>query len=303
MTKVLITGGTGLVGSHLSKKLTTLGYKVYILSRNKIPENNSVFFWDWKQRKINLNILKQTDYIIHLAGANIGSKRWTNKRKQQIVDSRVESGNFILEQITKYNIPIKAFISASAIGYYGATTKDEIFNEDTPAANDFIGTTCKIWEEMSEKFQNMGIRSVKLRTGIVLSNKGVISKILRIKKFRLIPILGSGKQHLPWIHIEDLCNIYIHAIENTKIQGSFNAVATQKVNYTTFVQTLIQVISKKYYLIKIPQCIIKLLFGEMSKILLEGTNISNDRIKQTGFRFKYPNLNEALINLSPKSKK
>lgn len=298
MTKVLITGGTGLVGQHLSKMLLSKGYEVSILSRTKsIDSKISVFYWDINKNTIDKEAINSVDYIIHLAGVNIAGKRWTKSRKQEIIDSRVKSTELLFYNIDP-NHNLNAFISASAIGYYGAITSNHIFTETDSPANDFLGETCRLWEDSANKFQNHGIRTVKIRTGIVLSKQGgALSKMIKPFKLGFGSALGSGKQFMPWIHIDDLCEIYIKAIEDSEMNGAYNAVAPEHINNTAFSRKIAKQLKKPFWALKIPAFLFKILFGEMADILLKGSRVSSDKIIASGYDFKYPTLKSALKNL------
>jgi uncharacterized protein (TIGR01777 family) len=298
MTKVLITGGTGLVGQHLTKMLLNKGYEVAILSRTKNTDNKiPVFYWDINTNIIDKEAIKSGDYIIHLSGVNIAGKRWTKSRKQEIVDSRVKSTELIFNNISQ-NHSLKAFISASAIGYYGAVTSNHIFTEADSSAKDFLGETCRLWEDSADKFQDLGIRIVKIRSGIVLSKQGgALSKMIKAFKLGFGSALGSGKQFMPWIHIDDLCEIYIKAIEDSEMTGAYNAVAPEHINNIEFSQKIAKQLKKPFRALNIPAFIFKILFGEMADILLKGSRVSSDKIIASGYGFKYPTLKGALKNL------
>lgn len=298
MAKVLITGGTGLVGQHLSRMLLNKGYEVAILSRTKrIDTEIPLFYWDINKNLIDKEAIKSVDYIIHLAGVNIAGKRWTKIQKQQIVDSRVKSTELLFNNISlKHNL--KGFISASAIGFYGATTSNHIFTETDSSANDFLGETCRLWEDSANKFQNIGIRTVKIRTGLVLSKHGgALSKIIKAFKLGFGSALGSGKQYMPWIHIDDLCEIYIKAIDDSEMNGAYNAVASEHINNFEFSKKIAKQLKKPFWALRIPEFLFKILFGEMADILLKGSRVSCDKIKASGYNFKYPTLKSALSNL------
>jgi uncharacterized protein (TIGR01777 family) len=299
METVLITGGTGLVGKYLSKKLQEKGYSVSFLSRaSQKTLSEKTFEWNYKVNKIDNSVFNNIDYIIHLAGANIGDKRWTAKRKQLIIESRVKTGQLIFSKIKEQNRNLKAFISASAIGYYGTITSDKIFTETDLPANDFLGNTCKQWEQSADRFKELGIRTVKIRTGVVLTEKGgALSKMIIPVKMGIGSAIGTGKQYLPWIHIDDLCGIYIKAIEDKTIEGSINAVAPDYCTNRDFTEILASVLNKPFWFPNIPAFIMKLIFGEMSSILLKGSRVSSDLIISKGYNFMFPNLKKALIDL------
>lgn len=304
MATILITGGTGLVGRHLSKKLQEKGYNVAILSRTSKKESTMpTYTWDLDKNEIEKEAIDAANCIIHLAGANIGDKRWTANRKQLIIDSRVKTGQLIFNKIKEQNKDLKAFISASAIGYYGTVTSPKIFTETDPPAKDFLGDTCRQWEQMTDRFKDFGIRTVKIRTGVVLTGQGgALSKMITPVKIGIGSAIGSGSQYLPWIHIDDLCGIYIKAIEDTQMDGAYNAVAPDHKTNKEFTRTLARVLKKPFWFPNLPAITMKALFGEMSVILLKGSRVSADKIMSTGYKFLFPNLENALIQILKKEK-
>jgi len=291
MAKILITGGTGLVGSRLTKILTNKNHEVAILTRS--PDAKNEYQWDLQKKSIDKKAFENTDYIIHLAGAGIADERWTNERKKVIIDSRVESAHLLFETIKKENIPLKGFISASGSGYYGAVTTDKIFTETDKVGNDFLGEVCEKWEAAALQFEELNIPVTILRTGIVLSEKGGALAKMRLP---VISPLGSGKQYMPWIHIDDLCEMYIQAIEDN-LTGVFNAVGPEHHTSTTFSKALAKSISRPYVGICVPSFMLKLIFGDLSKILLEGSRISSKKIEKKGYSFRFETLKKALNNL------
>ncbi len=299
MAKVLITGGTGLVGTHLRIKLQEMGYEVAILSRTKRNETKLLTYtWDYNKDEIDKDAINTSDYIIHLAGVNLGEKRWTSKRKQLIFDSRIKSAELIYNNIDKGNNRLRAFITASAIGYYDAITSDKELNETEPPSDDFLGQTCKKWEQVADRFTDIGIRAVKIRTGVVLAKQGgALSKIIIPIKMGIGSAIGDGNQYLPWIHIDDLCSIYIKAIEDTQMIGAFNAVAPEHKTNKQFIETIAHYMDKPFGFPKIPAFAIKVIFGKMSEMILTGSRISSDKIRNSGFVFRYPNLESALEQL------
>jgi uncharacterized protein (TIGR01777 family) len=295
MKKVLITGGTGLIGKRLSSLLQSKGYEVRILSRSKNPESPyKVFIWNLDTSYIDEKTFKDLDYIVHLAGAGIADKKWSEKRKQIIIDSRVESTNLLYNTVKKLQTPLKGFISASAVGYYGSVTSDTIFDETHQPATDFLGKVCRLWEESIFKFQQSNIRTVALRTGIVLSNHG---GALKKMKTPIITPLGNGKQYMPWIHIDDMCEMYIKAIEDTSLEGAYNAVAPEHHTNASFSKAIAKNFKRPFIPIGAPAFILKTVFGEMATVILNGSRASVEKIKKAGFQFKYPMLKEALKNI------
>jgi len=302
MSSVLISGGSGLVGRHLCKKLQETGYDVAILSRS--PNPNTLppsYSWDIDRNEIDREAINNCDFIIHLAGVNIGAKRWTTKRKQAILNSRIKSADLIFNNIDKQNNKLIAFISASAVGYYGALTSEKIFSETDSAASDFLGETCNLWEQAADRFTGIGIRTVKIRTGVVLSKKGGALAKLKIPiQFGFGSAIGHGRQYMPWIHMDDLCAIYIQALENEEMNGAFNAVAPEHTTNKALTRKMARALHKPIWFPKIPAFIMKLLFGEMSAMLLKGSRISSDKIQAAGYQFRFPQLDIALNSLLTK---
>ena len=299
METILISGGTGLVGRHLCKKLKDKGYAVGFLSRASRQDMDiPTYAWDIESNEIEKEAIETADYIIHLAGANIGSRRWTNKRRQIIIDSRVKTGQLIFDKIKDNKNKLKAFISASAIGYYGAITTDKIFTETDPPSNDFLGKICQQWEQTADNFERLGIRTVKIRTAIVLTKQGgALARMITPVKLRIDPTLGRGNQFLPWIHIDDLCGIYIKAIEDTQMNGAYNAASPDHTTNRDFAKTLARVLNKHFWFPNIPSFLLKLIFGKMSEILLNGSRVSSEKIIKAGYKFKFTNLESSLVDL------
>lgn len=296
---VLITGGTGFVGKHLTQLLVANGFSVSILSRSKKNNSETVFYYTWDVEKqiIEDEAIQKADFVIHLAGANIGEKRWTKTRKAEIVSSRELSTQLIYNSVLKCNKKLEAFVSASAVGIYGAVNGEEICTEEMPLANDFLGSTCQKWEAAAHQFEKLGIRTVKIRTGLVMGKEdGFLKKLIPIFKLKLGSALGSGKQYMPWIHIDDLCRIYLEAIQNSKINGVYNAAITDNTTNQLFSKVLAKVYGYKIWLPNVPSFLIKLALGKMSQLVLTGRRISNVKIKQLGFEFEQENLEVTMRN-------
>jgi uncharacterized protein (TIGR01777 family) len=294
---ILISGGSGFIGKHLTELLIEKGFSVSILSRSdkKNTADISYFKWDVADQTIDEAAVLNADYVIHLAGENIAEKRWTAKRKLAIIDSREKSTQLIYSVLKKNNKKLDAFISASAVGIYGAVNGEEICTEETTLAHDFLGSTCQKWEGALDFIEYLHIRTVKIRTGLVLGKEdGFLKKLIPIFKWRLGAALGSGKQYMPWIHVDDLCNVYYHAIVNATMVGPYNAAVNDNTNNTIFSKTLAKVLGYSIWLPNVPAFLIKLGMGEMAKIVLTGRRVSSDKIEETGFQFKFKNLEEAL---------
>lgn len=299
MTKVLITGGSGLIGKHLCKLLQEKGYEVALLSRSPYIRNDiPVYTWDPGNNEIDDEALVSADVIIHLAGLNIGEKRWTAQRKRQILESRVQPGELIRKNLEKLQHKPSLFVSSSATGYYGASTSDRIFLETDPPAGDFLGETCRQWEAAALSISELGIRCVQLRTGIVLTSKGgALSKIALPVKLGVGSALGTGRQYIPWIHIDDLCNLYLKAIEDQTLHGAYNAVAPDHITNLEFTRKLARQLNRPFWFPNIPSLALKLVLGEMSVVVLEGSRVSAEKILAAGFTFQFPDLEGALGNL------
>jgi len=298
MSKILITGTSGLIGSELSKFLAGNGHKIIRLSRTNKEGEFKSFQWNIETGYLEQGALENVDHIIHLAGAGIANKRWTPIRKKEIIDSRVKSTELLYNSISKLDHKPKTFISASAIGYYGAITSEKIFLEDDSPGDDFVAQVCKKWEDAANQFSEIGIRTIKLRLGVVLSpNGGALKKMMLPTNFGLGSTLGSGKQYFPWIHITDLINIIEKCIIDSEMNGIYNLVSPTHVNYNRFAKTLAKVMKKPYFMPNVPSFLLKLIFGEMSQIILEVSRISPQKIIESGYAFNFTKLEDALEDL------
>ncbi len=299
MEKILITGATGLVGRHLTKMLIDNGYSVAWLGRKSNHTGRiQTWFWDIENKAIDEGAFDSVDYIIHLAGAGIGDKWWTAKRRKEIRNSRIRSSKLIYDEVMRKKRHVKAFISASAIGYYGSNTSEKIFTETDPPAGDFLGETCRLWEEAADRFQESGIRTVKIRTGVVLtSSGGALPKLALPVKLGFGSHLGNGYQYVPWIHIDDLCGIFIKALEDTTMTGPYNAVALEHTTNRQLMKTIAGVLHRPMWFPPIPAFVLHLLLGEMSSMLLYGSRVAADRISSAGYEFRYRTLDSTLTHL------
>jgi uncharacterized protein (TIGR01777 family) len=295
---VLITGGGGLIGRYLTTLLIDRGYRVSHLSRKAGPSGSvTVFKWDPDNNFIDPSAINGIDHIIHLAGANIGEGRWTAGRKSEILSSRIGSVTLLNSTIKQGNYRIRSFISASAAGYYGAVTSDRIFTETDPPADDFLGSTCRKWEESAGKFSELGIRTVKIRTGVVMEKSdGALSRFLAAARFGIFPVLGGGHQYMPWIHIADLCEIYLKALQDESMSGSYNAVSPCHLNNIEFMRILARVKGKPFFHPPVPAFLLRIIMGESSVVALKGSRISSEKIIKQGFKFRFPDPEEALRN-------
>jgi len=294
---VLITGAGGMLAGYLSKQLSP-EYSVRYLTRNVTRDNE--YLWDLKNKYIDPKGLTGVNYIIHLAGSSVAEKRWSKRRKQNILSSRVDSSLLILEELKKSKITIDAFISASATGYYGTVTSDTILNEESPQGNDFLSFVCNKWENTARLFKSEKVakRVSVVRCGIIFSKKGgALKQIVKPVKYGFGSGIGTGNQYIPWIHIQDLCNIFKFFIENENISGIFNAVSSEHITNIELVKKIAETLNREIILPNIPAFIIKWILGERAVMLLEGSRVSSDKIIKLGFKFEYDDLDKALKNL------
>jgi uncharacterized protein len=307
MRTILITGGTGLVGKALIKQLTQKGYDVIVPTRNlqntKNMQNVSYVPWNVKKGTIDIEALKKADAIIHLAGAGVMDKKWNENYKKEIEESRTKSSALLINTLKEIEHKVKVLVSASAIGWYGEDKiSNHYFIENENADDEFLGMVCKKWEQSVEAAEAIGIRVCKLRTGIVLSNEGGAYKEFKAPlKFGLATILGNGKQIVSWIHIDDLCRQFIFALENEKMNGSYNAVAPRPVSNKTLTLEIAKRVKGKYYIpIHIPGFVLKFLLGGRSIEILKSTTVSCEKIKADGFTFLYPSIEAAVKEIERK---
>lgn len=307
METILITGGSGLVGRALTDLLLKKGYQVIILTRrltDKNPKSNLKYaLWDIKKNFIDVQAIQESDYIIHLAGAGVVDKKWTAAYQKEIVDSRVNSSSLIIETLKNYPNKVKALISSSAIGWYGPDiSANHPFVETDEHDDSFLGNTCKLWEDSVNPAQQMGIRVCKLRTGIVMSTEGgALKEFLKPIKLGIAAVLGNGKQIVSWIHITDLCRMFLFAIENKEMSGSYNAVAPHPVSNKNLTITLAKLIKGIFFIPSyVPSFLLKLMMGKRSVEVLKSCYVSADKISKSGFTFFFPSIEVALKDLFTK---
>ncbi|WP_461789524.1 TIGR01777 family oxidoreductase [Pedobacter sp.] len=295
--KILLAGATGLVGEQLIAQLLNKGYQINLLVRNtakKQVKNVQLYNWDVYQQTIDEKAFEGIDTIINLTGEGIADQPWTAQRKQQIIDSRVKSAELIFNAIKSTNAAVKHYISASAVGYYGDRA-DEILDEDSLPGTGFLADCCVAWEKAADQGIALGIRVVKIRIGIVLSSKGgALPTMAKPINMLVGAALGSGKQWLPWIHIDDLVNMFVKAVEDHQMFDAYNGSAPSPATNKTFTQVLGKVLHKPIWPINVPKFVLKAILGEMSILPLLSSNTSAQKILNTGFQFRYLDLKETL---------
>jgi len=297
---ILITGASGLIGQSLTKLLIEKEYIVHQLSRDVSKANNHVkiFKWDVSRMEIDKNCLKNVDTIINLAGEGIADKVWTQKRKQQIIKSRTGAINLLHDALKDNpNHNVKTFISSSAIGHYGHRN-NEILTEDSEPGTDFLANTCLAWERAADKMENIGLRLVIFRTGVVLSKYGgALPQLAKPINFGLGSALGSGKQWVPWIHIDDTINMFLYALEHENIYGVYNMSSPFPVTNKELTKAVALQLHKPLWAPKVPEFLLRIILGEMSRVVLNSNRTTADKIIESGYRFKFPKLEQALNNI------
>ncbi len=303
MENVIITGGSGLIGTALSAFLVARGFEVIILSRHpglhgKPARGISYAAWNLNDQSVNEGAFPKAKYIIHLASAGVADKPWTEKRKKEIVESRTKSSALLTKGLKSITNEVQAVVSASAIGWYKQNPPVASIETDSPDPG-FLGETCRVWENSIAPVTELGKRLVILRTGIVLSNNGgALPEFAKPVKYGIAGILGSGKQFISWIHIDDICRIYLQAMTNTSWSGIYNAVAPNPVNNRTFTLELAKKMKGSFFIpIPIPDFLIRLKLGDRSEEVLKSSNVSSNKLKQQGFQFIYPTIDTAFRDL------
>lgn len=288
---ILITGANSSIGKFLKQSLCK-DYHIRFLGRT--PQEKDTFFWNVEKNQIDERALDNVSHIINLCGASIYEKRWTKQRKETIMESRVKATELIIKEIQKKNIKLKSFISASAVGYYGTITTDQIFDENSPKGDDFLSSVCENWEKEALKAEKISEKTIIMRLGVVMHPCfGAYPEMIKPIKYHLGAILGSGKQLMPWVSLEDVVSFVNFSLKND-IQGVFNLVSIEKINHQQVMRLLAEKYQKKLLPMNIPAWLIKLIFGQGSVLILEGSHISNEKLKKQGFVFKHESFSSFL---------
>lgn len=302
MKKIVLTGATGLIGRCLVREFFKLKYPVVAIVRNTpsakliLPRQVEFVEWDFQSTDIELSLLENAYSVIHLAGAGVFAKRWSKSYKNEIYKSRVDSTKFLFDIFSKLENKPESFICSSAVGYYG-NRGDEILTEESIPGSDFLAKVCIDWEKEASKVTDLGIRWASIRTGIVLSKQGgALKKMLLPYKLFIGGPLGSGEQWFPWIHFKDIVGIYLFAVENKNCTGPINAAAPENVTMKEFAKQLGKVL-RRPSIFSVPEFMLKIVVGEAASDIVSSQRIKSDKIIKLGYKFKFPTLREALIDL------
>lgn len=299
--KYLISGGSGLVGKVITNKILAQNEQVnWLTSSKKQQKNVSCFGWNIDTNEIDSNCFTDVDAIIHLAGAGVAEENWTEKRKKELIDSRIKSTQLLFDSIKNLTNKPKVIISASAIGIY-KNQNDLLLNEESEEGRDFLATLTKDWENAVDQFESIGIRVVKLRIGIVLSAEGgYLQKVAAPAKFGFASALGNGKMITSWIHVNDLANLFLFAAKTENIDGVYNAVAHNPVANYEITKQIAKALHRPFFMPNVPAFALKLIFGEMAAVILMSQNISAQKTINAGFKFEYETVEQALNNIYKK---
>ena len=300
MKKIVLTGATGLIGKKIADLLIRLGDEVTIFTRSidraKQIIPNAADYVEWNLKLDNWQAALEGKYaVIHLAGENVMAKKWNEQHKKNIFNSRVDTTRALVNAIEKVADKPKVFIAASAIGYYG--NSEQSVTEESKPGDDFLARVVRAWEEETKKIDLFKVRRVNVRTGIVLDkNEGALARMIMPYKFFVGGPLGSGKQWFPWIHIDDVVGIFLHALDNENVEGAVNCVSPNPVTMNQFAETIGKTLKRPSFL-RMPEFLLRLILGESSSVVTGGSKVSSSKIISCGYKFKYSYIEEALNNL------
>lgn len=293
MPTALLAGGSGLIGSRLTVMLREKGFTVRILTRS--PKAEGQFFWNPAAGSIDATALQGVDYIVNLAGTGIADRRWTKARKRDIIESRVQSARTLRAALERSALRPKAYLSSSAIGYYGNSGERRMTETDPPVDNSFMAECCRQWEAAADEVAALGIRTVKFRIGIVLAKEGgALAEFVKPLRFGIGGYFADGQAWYSWIHLDDLCRMFIWAMENPTIEGVFNAAAPNPVRNKALLNAVAKAMRQPAIFIPAPAFALRLVLGEMASAILNSNRIASEKVLQAGFQFHYPELEGAL---------
>ncbi len=295
---ILITGASGMVGTRLTEILLQKGCRVSHLGRSKRKGVVLSFVWNVEKQEIDPHGFKDIDTIVHLAGAGVADKRWTPTRKQEILDSRTKSTALLYDELKKGNHSVRTFVSASAIGYYGFGLEDNVLDEESSPGPDYLANVVVQWEHEVDKISTLNMRVVKIRIGIVLASQGgALVEMAKPVRWGVGAPLGSGRQQVSWIHLDDLCEVFVKAIEDNHMNGSYNAVAPNPVTNREMTHSIAKALHRPLWLPPVPPLVLRALVGEMADIVMNGSKVSCKKIQKAGYVFQFEDLSAALKDL------
>ncbi len=293
---VLIAGGSGFIGSRLVEMLQAEGHRVRLLTRTPRAEHH--FGWNPADGQIDDEAVRGTDVVLNLAGAGIAEKRWTPERKKLIISSRVDGARVLGQAFRRLQHLPQAYLAASAIGYYGNSGERLMTENDPPADQGFLSTSTVAWEQATETIAAMGIRTVTLRIGIVLERSGgALREIIRPLRWGIGAYFGDGQAWYSWIHRDDVCRMFLWAMETTGAEGIYNAAAPNPVRNRELVRATARAMGRRALPMSAPVFALRALLGEMADVVLNSTRVSADKVRQEGFSFQFPTLEEALADI------
>lgn len=303
MEKILVTGASGLIGNRLTQLLKEEGYKVIHLGRGAkdgadpdIPQ----YKWDIEKGQMDESAFEGVTSIIHLAGAGVAEKKWTDERKREIIDSRVQSAKLLHRFLQKGQHRVNAFISAAAVGYYG-DCGDDIITEEHPKGEGFLSDVCEKWEDAAIEIGKLGIREVSCRIGVVLAKDGgALPELVKTVPIGIAPYFAKENLYYPWVHIDDVCGIMIHAVKTKSMNGAYNTTGPKPVLMKELMQDILKARESNALLVPTPPFAIKLALGEMSEMVLNSQRCSDKKVLETGYKFKYPTALKALQQIYAK---
>ena len=295
---ILIAGASGLIGTRLTELLLQKGHQVSHLGRHRKSGPVPSFTWDVMKGTVDDGAFHSADTVINLAGASLADERWTEKRKKEILQSRTKSVEALRHELQHYSNHVRTFICASAVGYYGVEDERRVHTETDKPGKDFLAFVTRQWESEVDKIPTTALRIVKLRIGIVLSDRGgALQQMAKPIKLGFGSPLGSGKQYVSWIHIDDVCNMFIKAVEDDTMQGVYNAAAPEPATNKELTHEIARALDKSIVLPRVPAFVLKMVLGEMSEMVVKGNKVSSEKIEKAGFQYQFRGLRDALNDL------